>query len=189
MLSTIIDHINEQIPAGLVAKKYCLVEQVTDGEKTYPASYIGNGQYKHIDLDKSGGLSYVRKNGDITQSDVEDDSNLIAGKKLIERTTPLKMVIAIPRSKTGGDSPYLQERVADTIISAITENSKALRTEVGAKSITIFVTTHSTNRTEIKDGEYTGAEITDINYNYIYISLDIEIEVLIRAECLTTICD
>src|SRR3972149_4896556 len=103
MLQQIIPYLNTYLAASkYFEKNFGLIEIVKDAKgKESPKEYCNNGEWKDVsNIDNWNGLSYWRKNGDISQEEFE---NNISCDKFLRINTPLKLICAIPKKKAAAD--------------------------------------------------------------------------------------
>lgn len=190
MIETLIKYENNRIEElGLFDKQFGLAELVEDSSgKTYPLVYLSNGSLKHVtEFSDWLGLSYFRLNGNVTTA-LALDASFQACANTVEITYPLKFVGTIKRNKLKKDDTYVADRVIQTLKKKIIENSAKVQVEIGAKKVSFFVTSETSDRKEIVADEYPGIEGIKINWEYIYISLNIEAKVLINTSCISDYC-
>lgn len=189
MIETLIKYENNRIEElGLFDKQFGLAELVEDSAgKTYPLVYLSNGSLKHVtEFSDWLGLSYFRLNGNVTTA-LALDASFQACANTVEITYPLKFVGTIKRNKLKKDDAYTADRVIQTIKKKIIENSAKVQVEIGAKKVSFFVTSETSDRKEIVADEYPSGDVK-INWEYIYISLLIEAKVLINTSCISDYC-
>ncbi|MFI5404901.1 MAG: hypothetical protein ACHQ1D_00160 [Nitrososphaerales archaeon] len=164
-----------------------MCEIITKGDKSFPAQYNAKGEYLQINnFDKYNGVSYIRKDGDVSISDFDD--TLRACTNLSNVTIPLKIVAIIPRKKIDIDNNFSEDIVAQTIIKSLVTKSTDFKLSLSARSAKLLVTGYSTDSIKILSEEYSGLSKKDINYKFVYISLDVEINAVVSNECLVQDC-
>lgn len=188
MIKQTIEFINCQLSSlGYFEKVYSLCEIITKGDKTFPAQYNSNGEYLQINnFDKYNGVSYVRKDGDVSISEADD--TLRSCNNLSNVSIPLKIVSIIPRKKIDIDNNFSEEIVAQTLIKSLITKSGDFKTLLSARSAKILVSSYSTDSVKILSEEYSGLSKKDVNYKYIYLSLSINANAFISNECLIQDC-
>lgn len=187
MVKATVEYVNGKLAAlNYVEKSFGLCESVVKGDKQFPAEYHSKGEYKPIDLDKWNGVSYIRKDGDISIAD--EENTLQACATLSRVTIPLKLVVAIPRKKLDCDDNYSEDVIAQTIMRTLITKDPALKVSLSARQATIQVTSYNTNSISVLSGEYTRYPKKDINYKMVYLSLDLSVVALVTHDCLTQDC-
>lgn len=188
MIKATIDYINGKLASlNYFEKSFGLCEVISKGEKTFPAEYLNNGEYKQINnFDKYNGVSYIRKAGDVTINDV--DNSLEACNILSAVTIPLKMIVVIPRKKLDCDDNYSEDVIAQTIMRVLLTKDATLKTALNARQASIQIDSYSTNSLSILGEEYSNYSKKDINYKYAYLSLDISVHANVTQDCLTRDC-
>lgn len=188
MIKASIEYINSKLAVlNYFEKSFGLVEIITKGDKTFPAEYNSKGEYRQInDFDKYNGVSYIRKNGDISISSEEDI--LRACSNLNNVTIPLKLVAVIPRKKLDCDDKYSEDVIAQTITRTLITKDPALKQTLNAQRAAIQITSYSTDSISILSEEYSNYPKKDINYKFAYLSLDISINAFVDQNCLLRDC-
>ena len=188
MIKPTVEFINCQLfSLGYFEKVYSLCEIITKGDKTFPAQYNSKGEYLQINnFDKYNGVSYIRKDGDISISEADD--NLRACNNISNVSIPLKIVAIIPRKKIDIDNNFSEELVAQTIIKSLITKSADFKISLSARSAKILVSSYSTDSIKILSEEYSGLSKKDVNYKYIYLSLSINMNAIVSNECLVQDC-
>ncbi len=178
--------INKLDASGLFQKNYPLTDRVDVGGKIFPMFYEGNGKYK-IDFspNKWFGVSYFRKNGDLTFSDGNFPSLKPQETPILIRI-PLIFIATIKKDKLKCDSNYSSDDLALYIVKLF-KDINAMRVDLKAKRVTFNVESYKTNPKEIMDEEFSGYEV-GINTNYAHISLSLYVEIETTKECLFEYC-
>ncbi|MEK6886389.1 MAG: hypothetical protein AABW88_01010 [Nanoarchaeota archaeon] len=188
MIKAGIEYINSKLAVlNYFEKSFGLCEIISKGDKTFPAEYLHNGEYKQINnFDTYNGVSYLRKNGDISISDVEN--TLEACGILSSINIPMKLVLIIPRKKLDCDDNYSEDVIAQTIMRELLTKDVALKQTLNARQAKIQIDSYSTNSISILNEEYSKYPKKDINYKYAYLSLNIIITAIVTQDCLTRDC-
>lgn len=185
MLEILIEFLNSRIAStGYINKVNCLAEKIEAGGKVYPAMYVKN-EYKQIDLDLSGSISYWRKNGEISYSDSENSSKV--GQIEYTTSVPLKLVCFVKKG-TENNTVYFADSLVEVLKSALSSNTAILKTVLKAKKCTITATKYDTDGRNVSSGEYSGIEFTP-RYTHAYFSIDFEVKVVSNQNCYNDICD
>src|SRR3990167_4711812 len=185
MIKSTIDYINGKLAAlNYFEKSFGLCEIITKGDKTFPAEYNNNGEYKQINnFDKYNGVSYIRKRGDISISDAEN--TLQACGILININIPLTLIAVIPRKKLECDNNYSEDVIAQTIMRTLLTKDALFKAALNARQARIQIDSYSTDSISILNEEYSGYAKKDVNYKYAYLSLDITVNAIVTQDCLT----
>lgn len=188
MIKASIEFINSKLSVlNYFEKSFGLCEIISKGDKTFPAEYKGKGEYTQINnFDKYNGVSYVRKNGDISISDAEN--TLEACNILSAVTIPLRLVVIVPRKKLDCDNNYSEDVIAQTIMRSLLTRGGDLKTTLKARTASLEVDSYSTDSLAILNEEYGNYPKKDINYKYAYVALNISINATVTHNCLTQDC-
>lgn len=166
---------------GLFGIIYPLVITKTDGQKEFPAHYIGEGQFEPLEYDISQGMGYFRKTGHSNTSDVTSRNATVSCPEIIyEIRTPFRFVALIPKSKAPCDDEFTEDYFAERLISEITDIN--LATYLTAISTKFVASGYETESIAVKDAEH--LDITDINYNWAYIYIDFVFTIVIAKDCM-----
>lgn len=188
MIKATIEYINSKLAVlNYFEKSFGLSEIITKGDKTFPAEYNSNGEYKQINnFDSYNGVSYLRKRGDVS---ISDESNTLQACGILSNVNiPLTMVVVIPRKKLHCDDQFSEDVIAQTIMRTLITKDASLRVALRARTARIQVDSYSTDSVAILNGEYSNYPKKDINYKYAYLSLDLSIIATVTNDCLTQDC-
>lgn len=188
MIKDAIGYINTKLETlNYFEKSYGLCEIILKGDKSFPAEYYTKGEYKQINnFDKYNGVSYIRKRGNISISEVEN--TLQACTILSSVNIPLKLVVIIPKSKLECDDLYAEDVIAQTIMRVLITRNGDLKVALQARQASISVDSYSTDSISILSEEYSNPKKKDINYKYAYLSMDLTVEATVTNDCLTREC-
>ncbi len=181
MLEQIIIELNNRLDGvGYFNKVYGLAELVediktlndTDIERSYPAKYIGSGNYERIDLEKQ--TCYIRQNGSVTQAENEEDAE-IGCSSFVDRTFPLRLVFSVKKNRLKPDNAHSDERAVQTIINALQDAPlTGVQQAVNASHINLNVTEYTTDRYAVHESEHTGVRF-DVKFEYVYGYIDFDV--------------
>lgn len=185
MIKDTITYLNAKLSTlGYFNEVLCLAEKIEREERVYPALYNGGNEYKEIQLDSYGSISYWRKAGDVTISEQE---NITLSKNVqYEMTVPLKLVCFIPKTVYANDQ-YFADNLATEIMSYLTTNNSALKSAMKAKKVSIISTGYKTDAREVGAEEYDNINF-EARYTHAYFSIDFELKIITNNQCYTDIC-
>ena len=188
MIKATIEFINQKLATlNYFEKSFGLCEVISKGDKTFPAEYVSKGEYKQINnFDKYNGVSYLRKNGDVS---ISDETNTLQACGILSNINiPLTLIVVVPRNKLDCDDNYSEDVIAQTIMKELLTKGGELKTVLKARNARLQVDGYSTNSLAIISGEYSNYPKKDINYKYAYLSLDISVLATVTHDCLTQDC-
>jgi len=170
------------IDYGLFEEVHDLAEIVVNKDKSYPAVYKGKGEYQRINgKDASLGIAYIRLNGDIT--DTESEEQFTSCQQIVKRNLPLKLVAIVPRAKIDCDDNYSELLVLSDlkrIIQGLKKSDhQAIRVELDSVS-------SSTNGSDIMKEE--SDLLKDVAPSYIYVSIKFNLIIHQNVICLPELC-
>lgn len=156
--------------------------------KSFPAAILSIGNYKNIEYDTSGGMSYFRRNGTVMMNSLKASELPLViqtscnSKDIYYRAVyPMKQVCFIPKEKAACVDGFEDDSFALRIIAAASEKNILVQNAVSAHAL---VERYECDRLRVLQSEYSNAnEINDLNYNYSYISIDWNIEIIAKNEC------
>lgn len=180
MIEPIINHINARIESlNQFARIYNLCELVESKGKTYPAEYLGGGEFKDVnDFDFKKGVVYHRKTSDVSQEESEEFN---MPRTFYDRIYSLRTVAVAPREIVE-DSKYAGDKLADNIANVISDKHTAsLANSLNALRANIQIDNISTDRKAILQSEYEGSK--EVRYEFVYIAIDYQVLITASKEC------
>lgn len=186
MIKDCISYLNAKLQTlGYVNEILCLVEKVEREGRVYPALYNGGSEYKEINLDSHGGVSYWRKGGDVT---IAEQENITLSKNIqYEMNVPLKLVCFIPKTVYANDQ-YFADNLATEMMSYLTTNNSALKVAMKAKKVSVVATSYKTDAREVGSEEYDNINF-EARYSHAYFSIDFDLKIITNNQCYTDICN
>lgn len=183
MLSNIIPYLNIQLDTlGYFAKIWELCDQFEKDDKRTVQQYCGNGKFKMVsEWSNNQGTSYWRKTGDIRIA-ASDTDTMVACDRLLTVTIPLRFVGVIPKNRLPEDDAYSADRMAMTILTALSGSGASLKSILKSRKVTFNVGTISDT---IYKTEFSG----EIPFDFVCVGIDMDIEILINQSCLVNECD
>lgn len=177
---------DELMSSGYFNRLYEYAELLTSDEKTYPQVYQGKGQYKAIyDFDVNGS-GYIRKTGSV-YSDHVTEIKLVGCSDinpLIDLAFPLRLVVAVPKSKLG-DNSFSDDSLVFALMQHISKKHSAIPR---VNSVHGKVTSYVTDRERVWNDEVSGVEKT-IDLTLSFVSIDFTITFRVPLDCLEQICE
>lgn len=166
--------------------EYCKIIPV--GTDTYPAYYVGEGQYANVfDMDVNG-HSYLRKAGRVTMPDAPTKQNIkttsCGGDDFITVKIPLRLVLTVPKSKLGDDA-FSDDYLIDEVVQMLSADIDI--PDVNAREINYVITSTDTDSISVWRAEVTGVK-HQMNFNYSYVAVDFNAEITINPACLIDAC-
>ncbi len=185
MIKTTIDYLNEKITdTGFFNSVNCIAEKIEREGKEFPALCLG-GEYKQIDLDVNGSLSYWRKNGNVTIS--EQDNSTLGCAVEYKTTVPLKLIGFIKKDSPYNDC-YFSDNICFELMNTLTVNNAALKHLLKAKIARITAASYNTDRKTVSNEEYSD-NLFMARYSHAYFSIDFNLEIISNQNCFNNICN
>lgn len=163
-----------------------LVEKVHADDKSFPKEYIGNGNYKAIDVDHFAGLGYFRQTSDVTISDLENRGRPMDDLKRYQYN--IRLVGCVKKNVIGSDNAYASDMLGVLLAKQLQETNGSIRSLLGARNVSISARSIKTDHKDILSDEFTGILGKGIPLTYSLIAIDIEISIEITTDCINTIC-
>lgn len=186
MLGEVITYNNIKISdTGYINEVLCLADRIEREGKVYPGIYNGNNEYRQVDLDSKGSLSYWRKNGDVT---IADEENTLNSCSIQYKTTiPLKLIGFINKENAHNNSTF-SDTMCQNLISILTTNSAIMKSVLKAKKAVLIAKGYSTDARKIIAEEYAKIDY-EPRYNYAYFSILFDLIVTTNNNCYQNFCD
>lgn len=163
--------------------EYCELIQ-RDGI-TYPAYYVGKGDYDLVyDFDVNG-AGYVRKNGTVSIDTNEMMMEAIAcsdDDAYIDISYPMIAVLGVPKSKLG-DSAYSDDKLFSEMAALFTGGYEA----TNVMNVATKIQSYETDGIAIYNTEVQGTEYR-IKAELAYISIEFNITFTVAKSCLAEAC-
>ncbi len=173
---------------GLFSQVYGLCELINKDDKTYPAIYVGSGEYKPVtNFDENNGTAYFRKTGNTNKLTISNEQKTTSCESLLQFSFPLRLICVINKSKAECDDNYAADIFAEKIAFQL-ENASGLGTELNAVSATCSVVNYNTVGSEILKNEYRNPSVNEFNFNFAYLSIDIDIVIIKDPACIDDLC-
>lgn len=187
MIRPLIEYINIRLcQTELFETVLGLAEIKTDGKISFPVAYLGAGQWSTTanNLSSYNGLTYIRKNGQITDSQTESD---FACEMDHNFTIPLKVICAVPMEKLGDDQ-FSDDELAKLVMKVLSGRPHDLRRSYNANSVEIAIDGYDTDSLAIIETEFKGLNITDIPFKLSYLAVNLIVTLQIPNKCISD-CD
>ena len=170
---------------GLFTKVYDLCELLTVDGKTYPAYYVGAGEYKDISgFDRNDGTGYFRLNGQTKINSTDDKFQTTSCPTVFDVSIPLILVCVVSKKRAICDDEFASQSIAEQISNALNGAGGALN----MVSSSCTVNGYTTNGNEILKAEYKDPSINEFNPKFAYISFDLTFDMTVDSNCIETIC-
>ena len=185
MLHILITYLNSRLATtGYINKILCLAEKIEREGKVFPAQYVKN-EFKRIDLDAKGSVSYWRKNGAVTYSQNENTTKV--GQIEFVTNVPLKFVGFVKKDSALNDA-YFADNMVEALKSIFSTNTAILNSALKAKKTSIVAVRYDTDGRSVANEEYDNIDY-EPRYTHAYFSIDIEIKITSNQNCYNDICD
>jgi len=190
MVATIVEILNARLQlTGFFHTLYCLTEKKREqregGDFVFPAQYTGSGGLAMIEFD-SAGFAYFRKDGNITQSIID---NTLGQTQLYEVNIPLRLVAMVRRADVGGDDAFSPDVLARQIASQLTFKNGDLKTALLAAKTQVNTSSWSTDPEQIWSDETEGTGRIEPDYSRAFIAMSVSVTVTADENCIQNACE
>lgn len=167
---------------------YGLSELLDNGKGKIVPVHFPNGAIKpkEIKINKLG-AAYFRKRERIGITE-NKSQNFQACATLYTYTVPLRLVAITKREYFPLNNAYSADRLASTIVKAITTENGQLKRDMNVQRVTIRARTYSTDIRTVKNEEFQGIENPQFNLEDIAVALDVDVRIDAYAQCLEEAC-
>lgn len=187
MLKEVIEHINNLVTLD-VSKFYGLVEKVTryaEPITSYPAEYVGGGDFTPINFDFHSSLVYHRVNG--SQSSQESESATGCGMDLTI-TQPMRLVLYCSRDLISREV-YGVDKIVHNVRQDISfNNSTTLSSSLKSDYVSVVVNSVNMDFYSVWAEEFNNVDYS-LNSDKCLIAFDYTIEIKGEKDCLSYICE
>jgi hypothetical protein len=185
MTEAIVNYLNLKLETvGRLGVIHCLAELRSDGTTTVPYVYSGTGQVVPINID-GGNLSYWRMDNPISFEPIVGKY----GVNQMSGTYDLRLVVVARRKDSTVDDAFMPTRLAEDIANQITGSFPDLKLLLKAQSVSIRVNSIDTNIPKIWGEEFTGTQVSDLNYTRAIMALSVSVTVIGSRDCWQNECD
>ena len=187
MIKEVIEHINGLVTLD-VSKFYGLVEKVTryaEPVTSYPAEYVGGGDFSPINFDFSSSLIYHRVNG--SQSSQESESATGCGMDLII-TQPMRLVLYCSRDMISREV-YGVDKIVHNIRQDISfNNSSSLSASLKSDYVSVVVNSVNMDFYSVWADEFNNVDYS-LNSDKCLIAFGYTIEIKVEKDCYVYECN
>lgn len=176
---------DDLMESGYFTTLYEYVEVIEDGDKSYPQSYIGGGNYvKVYDFDINGS-GYIRKRGDVSSSVVGENLVSCSGSNpMLDLQIPLRLVCAVPKKKLN-DNGFSDDTLAMDLVGYIGKRQSGV---TGAQSVHGQFLGYSTDRNKVWSQEVHGVD-KQVDLNLSFIAIDFNLVIRASLDCIRINCN
>lgn len=189
IIEEIVDKILSQLSTlTLFDKSWSLCEIIRDSNgNAFPAYYKGNSEYDKAvnDWDGKVGVSYIRKNGNVSYNEISDETQIADCAPQVEMSVPLRVVCIVPKTQVPRDDEFADDFVALKVIAVLNGQKNFI---ADADYSVIIIESHTTDNETILQEEFAGITITDVHYKYAYLSVQMTVKIVIETSCLDPSC-
>lgn len=173
------------ISRGLVNTFHPFVEIIRRDERTFPAQYIGGGEYNQVHDFDTGGNGYVRQRGDMSVSlsrvssftACEDDNAVVV------LNYPLRLVMGVPKDRLN-DNAYSDHTLVFEVFDIVGTTYSASNIQ----DVSVQIRSADTDSLSIWAKEVTGFEYQML-FRLSYVAIDFDVQFTVNKSCLKDQCN
>lgn len=172
------------IARGLVNEFHPYVEMIQRDGLTFPAEYIGQGDYKQVQNFDVGGSGYVRKRGSVpfSTSEVASFTACEDDNSINEITYPLRMVLGVPRTALG-DNAFADDVLMYEMYSIVGTTYSV----TNVQDVSVNLRSFDTDSLSIWPSEVRGFDY-QMHFRLAYIAIDFDVVFTVSKDCLKQEC-
>ena len=153
--------------------------EVTDTMATFPACYLQDGEFSHVDFDNLKSVFYSRRDGNVTI--VENEEYELGCEIGLVHTFPLRMVGLI--FQCFDDDNFRDEKMVENVIHAIHQfDNRLICQKMSFDSIRVKINGYSTDRYNVIADEFQNINIK-VPFESVIFSIDAEIIIETDNNC------
>lgn len=181
MIEAILTELNSRLPANIAQEVRTLCTIVQEGDRSYPALYVGNDQLRQVaNYQWQSGFIFWLPNGEESTELLDE---VRGGKDRIGITFPLRLYWVGSRTAWQQDSQYTGQNIALAIQKAIqARNIPTLRASLGLDRIRTTVENYKYGRDVVE--EFLNGIPNPLRHDMEAVRLDVSLEVHGTLECI-----
>lgn len=173
------------LESGFINEFYEYCELIKRDERTFPAYYIGGGEYKLVyDFDVNG-AGYVRRTDDVRiETDFQRDAMLSCSddNEFLNITYPLRAVLGVPKTLLGDDA-YSDDRLFSEMVVIFGGSYEA----ANVQDVSTRILSYNTDSLDIWSREVQGVD-HQMNFRLSYILINFNLTFSVNKSCLPEVC-
>lgn len=185
MIQQVIEYYNtvlESMP--YFSNVYGIAESKLAKGVTRPVVFI-DGAYHNVKFNTKG-TTYFRKRADVT---ITETQSQISCNIVYSFNVPLVLFALVKRENFPADNAYSSDRLAASLIKALTFKNGNLKQQIGANSVISKASLYSTNSQKILSEELIGVDRNDFNHGDIIVGINIDLVISSYQNCLVDPCE
>lgn len=189
MVKQVFESLGDKL-AGLqlFEKVFPLAEIIDKVSGSFPAYYVGNGNYRPINLSEYAGVGYFRKEAPIQFNKSERES-YVGSEILEEATLPVRLVISVKKELLNIDTKFASSYLTEEMFRTFSGNFPVIASKAGVNDLQIEIKNSEDDRLKIFAQEYTGSTLKEVPYDWIMLMLDMDVKLTFNKNCMQTFCD
>lgn len=174
--------------SGYVNEHFEYCELIKRDGVTYPAQYIGGGNYEQVLNHDVNGTSYLRRNGKVSYSGVSGSDNIrlqaCGGVQFVTMKLPLRLVMVVPKVNLHDDA-FSDDALVGEMIALLSGSVPV--SIFGVRDLTYNIVGSDIDALSIWKEEVKGVEY-QMRFDYSYIAIDFNASAVINPSCLIQDC-
>jgi len=165
-----------------------IAELYDTAQGSYPVQYIGQGNYKPINISENNGLAYLRKLSPMRFGKSPIESREVCDSQYEQAIIPIRILISIRKEKLGIDNAFASDYLAEEFFRILQGRSGELANSSEAIDAEILINEINDDRLHILSEEFAGAG-RDIPYDYLLMTIDLDLVLQFNRACMAKFCE
>lgn len=189
MVKQVFEYLAEKLAALQMFELVIPIAEIIDKmDGSFPAYYIGKGNYRPIDLSGYAGVGYFRKLS-AAQFAKSDRETFVGSETLEEVTIPVRLVLSIKKDILNIDTGFASSYLFEEMIRVFSGNHPLLADKAGVSDVEVFMKDSEDDRLKIFAQEYTGSTLRELPYDWIMVMVDMDVKLTFNKNCINKFCD
>lgn len=189
MVKQVFEYLAEKLAALQMFEQVIPIAEIIDkADGSFPAYYVGKGNYRPIDLSAHAGVGYFRKLA-AAQFAKSDRETFVGSETLEEVTLPIRLVLSIKKDILNIDTGFASSYLFEEMIRVFSGNHPILADKAGVTDVEVFMKDSEDDRLKIFANEYTGSTLRELPYDWIMVMVDMDVKLLFNKNCINKFCD
>lgn len=189
MVKQVFEYLAEKLAALQMFELVIPIAEIIDKmDGSFPAYYIGKGNYRPIDLSAYAGVGYFRKLS-AAQFAKSDRETFVGSETLEEVTIPVRLVLSIKKDILNIDTGFASSYLFEEMIRVFSGNHPLLADKAGVSDVEVLMKDSEDDRLKIFAQEYTGSTLRELPYDWIMVMVDMDVKLTFNKNCINKFCD
>ncbi len=172
----------------LFEKVFSYVEMIDTAQGSFPAVYIGEGNYEPVNLSSYAGIGYTRKREPIV-FDKASQETYVGCEILDLAILSLRSVVSVKKELLNCDHLFGSDFLTEELFRTLSGRYPLLAECASVNDAEIIIKKTEDDRLRILQQEYEGSKFQEIPYDWMMIAIDYEVRLIFNKGCLKKFCD